>query len=124
MLLRNLLSLLLVLVLSASAATASAKDDWHTWGAVVATGTPGDASSNLRYWLEGQGRFTDDSSRFGQGIVRGALGYVFAPRATLWAGYAYIPNDPPNRSDNIVEHRAWQQLTWSTAEPVGGLPRL
>ena len=97
-----------------------ASQDWQTWGAVVASGVIGDQSSTLRFWLEGQGRFNDDSSRFNQGIVRTALGIAVAPRTTLWAGYAFIPNNPPGRGDTIVEHRAWQQLTWSAATPLLG----
>lgn len=99
---------------------AAASDDWHTWGAVVATGPLGSSDSSLRYWFEGQGRFNDDSSRFNQGIVRGALGYKIAPRTAMWAGYAFIPSDPPNRRSDIVEHRVWQQLTWSAAQPLYG----
>lgn len=99
---------------------AHASEDWQTWGAVVATGDIGGGDSTVRYWLEGQGRFNDDSSRFNQGIVRGALGYVVAPRTTVWAGYAFVPTDPQNRRDDIVEHRAWQQLTWSSDRPVAG----
>ncbi|MGR9089949.1 MAG: DUF2490 domain-containing protein [Gammaproteobacteria bacterium] len=111
----TLLALLLVFC-----AYAQASDDWQTWGAIVVTGDIGGDDSNVRYWLEGQGRFNDDSSRFNQGIVRGALGYVVRPRTTLWAGYAFVPSDPQNRSDDVVEHRAWQQLTWSAGQPVAG----
>lgn len=114
------LHLFVLLIALVACVCVNAKDDWHTWGAVVATGTIGEQDSNVRYWVEGQGRFNDDSSRFNQGIVRGALGYEIAPRTTLWAGYAFIPNDPPNRRDDIVEHRAWQQLTWSAATPLFG----
>ena len=106
----------LVLVNAPSHATS----DWHTWGAVVATGPLGARTGNLEFWLEGQGRFNDDSSRFNQGIVRSALGYRVSPRAVVWGGYAYIPNDPMNQAENIVEHRIWQQLTWSAPEPVAG----
>lgn len=108
------------LALLLACANAHASEDWHTWGAIVATGDLGGADSKLRYWLEGQGRFNDDSSRFNQGILRGALGLDVAPRATVWAGYAFIPTDPQNRRDDIVEHRAWQQLTWSAAQPLAG----
>jgi len=94
--------------------------DWHTWGAVVASGRLGSPQSKARFWLEGQGRFNDDSSRFNQGIVRGALGHAVAERAALWAGYAYIPTDPRGVADTIDEHRIWQQLTWRTAGPVAG----
>lgn len=117
---RTLQSCLTSILLMSMCIGTHARDDWHTWGAIVATGPLGGSDSRLRYWLEGQGRFNDDSSRFNQGIVRGALGYRFAPRAVLWAGYAFIPTDPPNRRDDIVEHRAWQQLTWSAQQPHFG----
>ena len=97
-----------------------AKEDWQTWGAVIATGALAEPHHNVEYWLEGQGRFNDDSSRFNQGIVRAALGYRVAERAVLWMGYGYIPNDPPQQRDNVIEHRIFQQLTWSCAEPLLG----
>ncbi len=111
---------LILLALIAGNAQAYASQDWHTWGAIVASGKISEQSSTLRFWLEGQGRFNDDSSRFNQGIVRTALGKVVAPRTALWAGYAFIPNNPPGRGDTIVEHRAWQQLTWSTGSLLPG----
>lgn len=95
-------------------------DDWHTWSAVVATGGLGDNESSWLYWLEGQARFNDDSSRFNQAIVRGALGRKVAQNAALWAGYAFIPGNRPRSSDNIAEHRIWQQFTWGAQQPVMG----
>jgi hypothetical protein len=90
----------------------------HTWGAMVATGSLLSDDGPVRFWIEGQSRFNDGSSRFNQAIARTALGYVVAPRTTLWAGYAWIPTDPQGQPDNIVEHRIWQQLTWSRAAPL------
>jgi hypothetical protein len=108
-------------VVLASTAQAAADEDFHTWGAVVATGALGAALPAARFWLEGQGRFDDDSSRFNQGIVRAALGHALGPRAVLWAGYAFIPTRPRGPGNDIVEHRPWQQLTWRAAAPFAGL---
>lgn len=103
------------------AAPAAADEDFHTWGAIVATGPLSTALPDARFWLEGQGRFDDDSSRFNQGIVRAAFGHAFTSRAVLWAGYAYIPTHPPGSGNNTVEHRPWQQFTWRAAAPFAGL---
>lgn len=103
-----------------SSCSSLAQSDWHTWGAIVATGNFIDADTGLDFWMEGQGRFNDDSSRFNQGIVRAALGYRLTPRMTIWAGYGFIPNNPPNRRDNVIEHRAFQQLTWQPENPIHG----
>lgn len=117
---RYLASLVLFALLCASSNTLLADDDWHTWGAIVATGRLGGDTSKLEYWLEGQGRFNDDTSRFNQGIARTALGYRLGERSVVWGGYAYIPNNPPTQPDNIVEHRIWQQLTHSFTQPIAG----
>lgn len=105
----------------AVAVSAGAQEDFHSWGAVLATGAIGQPSADLRYWLEGQGRFNDDSSRFNQGILRGALGKAVGARAVLWGGYAFIPTEPPGAANDTVEHRIWQQLTWQAPGPIAGL---
>jgi len=74
----------------------------------------------MDFWMEGQGRFNDDTSRFNQGIVRAALGYRLASRTKIWAGYGFIPNNPRNRREKVIEHRAWQQLTWRAEDPIHG----
>lgn len=101
-------------------AVADTVDDWHTWSAAVATGPLGGSETPWRFWLEGQARFNDDTSRFNQAILRGALGRALTARATVWAGYAWIPSNRPGTSQNVSEHRLWQQLTWSTASPLAG----
>lgn len=98
----------------------AAEHDFHTWGAVVASGALVPEHPSWRYWLEGQGRFDDDSTRFNQGIVRGAIGHALGERAVLWAGYALIPTHPRGRGNDSTEHRAWQQLTWRAAQPFAG----
>ncbi len=114
---RNVACWLCGAIFAVSGMAAAAESDTQTWGAVVATGTAGPTDSALRYWLEGQGRFNDDSSRFGQGIVRAGLGHTVGENAVLWGGYAFIPTDPLERSDDVVEHRLWQQWTWGSALP-------
>ena len=94
----------------------TADEDWHTWGAVIASGHPSESMPNLAFWLEGQGRFNDDTSRFNQGILRTALGYRLSERAVVYGGYGYIPNNPPNNPDNVVEHRLYQQLSFGTVQ--------
>jgi hypothetical protein len=101
-------------------ASSLAESDWHTWGAVVTTGDFLSPNTGMDFWMEGQGRFNDDTSRFNQGIVRAALGYRLAPRTTIWAGYGFIPNNPRNRREKVIEHRAWQQLTWRAEDPIHG----
>lgn len=116
------LALLLAVLLLLTSPMLSAQSDMHVWGAAVATGSIGaaEAGSAPRFWLEGQGRFNDDASRWNQGIVRGAIGYPVGKRAVLWGGYAFVPTRPIGRGDDIVEHRLWQQLTWSPqVEPAG-----
>ncbi|MEX2480526.1 MAG: DUF2490 domain-containing protein [Gammaproteobacteria bacterium] len=102
------------------AVCAGAQEDFHSWGAVLVTGAIGDRSAGLNYWLEGQGRFNDDSSRLNQGIVRGALGKSVGARAVLWGGYAFIPTHPVGAANDTVEHRVWQQLTWQAPGALAG----
>lgn len=108
----------MLFVLAATPGRADTVEDWHTWSALLATGRLGAANSPWRYWLEGQARFNDDSSRFNQALLRGAVGRALGPSATVWAGYAFVPTNRPRTPDNLAEHRLWQQLTWST--PLAG----
>jgi hypothetical protein len=106
--------------LAAPGAARAVDDDGQTWLAVVATGGIGARPTPWRYHLEGQARYNDDSSRFHQGLLRGALGREVAARTVLWAGYAYVPTDPEGDPSDVLEHRFWQQLTWSADGEVAG----
>ncbi|MDA0822051.1 MAG: DUF2490 domain-containing protein [Proteobacteria bacterium] len=112
--------LLCAMLLTSQKAAADVSEDWHTWGAIVSNGPLGGDDSRYRFWLEGQGRFDDDTSRLNQGLLRGALGYSVLPRTELWAGYAFVTTNRVGSSDDIVEHRYWQQLTWRAAAPWVG----
>jgi len=67
----------------------------------------------LRWWLDAQVRFQDNTDGFHQGIIRPGLGYALTDRATLWLGYAWVRTSPAGGRDTD-EHRIWQQLTWAT----------
>ncbi|MEQ8661458.1 MAG: DUF2490 domain-containing protein [Gammaproteobacteria bacterium] len=116
----RLAALLALATGAALPASADTAEDFHTWGAVIATGPLGGAASRARFWAEGQGRFEDDSSRRFQGFLRVAGGWLVAPRTVLWAGYGYFNNDAAGVPEDTVEHRIWQQLTWAPAQALAG----
>lgn len=92
-------------------------DDFEVWGNVTATGSlaPVNPSlTNFRFWLEGQGRFGNDSSQFSQGIIRPGVGYAVNDKTTVWLGYAWIPTAQPFALRNSFnENRIWQQVLWA-----------
>ena len=97
-------------------AHAKTVEDFQTWGNVTATGSLGVISPDLqkmKYWLEGQGRFGNDTSQFSQGMLRAGLGYAVAEKVSVWLGYAFIPTDEPFATKEFDEHRIWQQVLWS-----------
>lgn len=115
------LALALVLIPAAASADPTA-EDFQTWAAITATGTLGALSSSLqsfRYWMEGQGRFGNDSSSLSQGMVRPGLGYALNSNASLWLGYAYAPTMEPFTTDSFNEQRLWQQFLWSDKASIG-----
>lgn len=59
-----------------------------------------------RIWLEGQSRFDDDWNHWYQGMVRAAVGYSLSDRATIWAGYTWLP------TQNLGKHYNSQQDVW------------
>jgi hypothetical protein len=97
-------------------------EDFQTWATVTAIGSfepiaPG--LRNFRYWLEGQGRFGNDSSSLSQGMVRPGLGYALNENASLWLGYAFVPTMEPFTTQDFNEHRIWQQFLWTDKTFLG-----
>ncbi|MDD5462413.1 MAG: DUF2490 domain-containing protein [Methylococcales bacterium] len=73
--------------------------DAGSWLQVVAEGSlkPLDPSLEKgRIWLEGQSRWDDDWNHWYQGMVRAAVGYSLSDRATIWAGYTWLPTQNVN----------------------------
>jgi len=69
-------------------------EDSGAWIQSVAEGSLGviDPSwQKSRIWLETQSRFDGDWSHWYQGMLRTAVGYSLTERATIWAGYTFLP---------------------------------
>ncbi len=112
----SLLTLLLSL-LPESAVARSTDEDFQTWSTMIVTGSVAPSSQkwkSFKYWMEGQGRFGNDSSRFSQGIVRPALGYALNDHTSVWLGGDWVPTSRPFAlKDDFNEYRSWQQVLWS-----------
>ncbi len=111
-----------LLVNPVTAFSESLNQDFQTWGNITALVSLGKADSklkNVKLWLEGQGRFGEDSSQFSQGILRPGIGYYVKKNISLWLGYGWIPNNPPAPSQDFDEHRIWQQLLWTEQFDIG-----
>jgi len=95
------------------ASTAFAADDLlqdaGSWLQVVGEGSLKVVDPRLekgRIWLEGQARFDDNWNHWYQGMVRAAAGYSLSDRATIWAGYTWLP------TQNVGKDYVSQQDVW------------
>jgi len=115
-------SLLLAINSTAFAHTAY-DEDFQTWGNMTARGNFGAlGNSKVLWWLEGQGRFGADATRFAQGIIRPGVGYAVTDKLSVWLGYAWIPTSKPFAARTpFNEHRIWQQVLWSDRFSFGTL---
>jgi hypothetical protein len=96
--------------------------DFQTWTNITANASFGLIDPGLtkfRFWLEGQGRFGNDSTTLSQGILRPGLGYSLADNLSLWLGYAVIPTMEPFTQNDFNENRIWQQVLWTPTTPFG-----
>ncbi|MGY6214669.1 DUF2490 domain-containing protein [Methylolobus aquaticus] len=96
--------------------------DFQIWTAITAKGTLGlvdPATNPIRFWLEGQGRYGNDSTTLSQGILRAGVGYALNDHSSLWLGYAYVPTMQPFTNQSRNEQRSWQQYLWSTHSESG-----
>ena len=110
------LGLFIASLIFSFSAMAKTVEDFQTWGNITATGDLGFLSPSLKkfkYWMEGQGRFGDDTSRFSQGIIRPGLGYAINDNWSVWLGYAWVPTQQPFTKTNFDENRIWQQLLYT-----------
>lgn len=84
-------------------------EDAGSWLQVVGEGSLKTINPNWekgRVWLEGQSRFDDNWNHWYQGMARTAIGYSLSDRATIWAGYTWLP------TQNIGKHYVSQQDVW------------
>jgi hypothetical protein len=83
--------------------------DAGSWLQIVGEGSLKVVDPSLekgRIWLEGQSRFDDDWNHWYQGMVRAAVGYSLSDRATIWAGYTWLP------TQNVGKKYSSQQDVW------------
>ena len=69
-------------------------------------------SKNARVWVEGQTRFNDNFNHWYQGMVRTALGYSISDRATIWAGYTWLPTQNLKFGTQTNGNYVAQQDVW------------
>lgn len=109
---KSLSSVCFFSVALAATSLASADDllqDAGSWLQVVGEGSlqavdPGLA--NTRIWLEGQSRWDDDGNHWYQGMVRAAVGHSLGGRATIWAGYTFLPRQQLGKP-SVAQQDVW-----------------
>ncbi|QSA98891.1 DUF2490 domain-containing protein [Methylococcus sp. EFPC2] len=92
-----------------AAASEDLLQDAGSWLQVVGEGSLQAIDPSLeksRIWLEGQSRWDGDWNHWYQGMARVALGYSLSDRATIWAGYTWLP------TQNIGKASSSQQDVW------------
>ncbi len=106
----------LALTLASAPAPALAEEDGNVWLGQFVTIK---ADEKVFVRLEAQERFTNDSERLGQLLLRSLVAYRFARDAHVGAGYAYVLTDPvgPVR---LNEHRFYQELGLRLLKTEGG----
>jgi hypothetical protein len=110
------LSVLLIVFCYFQQGFAATERDFQTWFNVTATGNfnkESKAFSRFKYWLEGQDRIGDNSSRSSQEMLRPGLGYSLTENTSLWLGYGWIHTGAPFTTTPFAENRIWQQLLWT-----------
>lgn len=72
----------------------------------------------VRFWVEGQARFNNDFNQFYQGLVRTAIGYSLSDRATIWAGYTWLPTHQVGKSA-ISQQDVWPAFRYALPTDFG-----
>ncbi len=112
-------------VMLGSVSTISMADDLlqdaGSWMQIVGEGSLKVVDPKLekgRIWLEGQSRFDDDWKHWNQGVVRAALGYSLSDRATIWAGYTWVPTQNVGKS-YVSQQDVWPAFRYVLPTSVG-----
>lgn len=112
---------LFLFALSLSAAADNLTEDSGAWLQAVAEGSMAFIDPSLkngRVWMEGQTRFDRDWSHWYQGMVRTAVGYSLSDRATLWAGYTWLPTQNIGK-DYIAQQDIWPAFRYVVPTDIG-----
>ena len=57
--------------------------------------------------------FIPKKNIYDKNIVRGGVGYILNPTATLWVGYDFRPSQKYRMNRFLLNQRLWQQLLWN-----------
>lgn len=107
-------------ITQASADESLIQDD-GSWMQMVAEGSLKSVNPDLekvRFWLEGQARFNNDFNQFYQGVARVAIGYALTDRATIWAGYTWVPTHQFNKTP-VSEQDVWPAFRYNLPTDFG-----
>jgi Protein of unknown function (DUF2490) len=115
--------LLLAQCLQSPVQASTLYEDAGTWVQMVGEGDLGKIDPSLkkaRVWIEGQSRYAGGMDYWYQGMVRAAVGYSLSDRATIWAGYTWLPSqaitypngDPARKAANDPLAFVSQQDMW------------
>lgn len=110
------LPLLLPLLALAAAPAAAAEEDGNVWLGQFATIN---TSDKVFVRLEAQERFTNDSERLGQLLLRSLVAYRINREVNIGAGYAYVLTDPVGPV-KLNEQRFYQELNIRLLTTPGG----
>lgn len=117
----GLFCLLFLCVLSLSAAADDLTEDSGAWLQAVAEGSMAFIAPSLkngRVWMEGQTRFDRDWSHWYQGMMRTAMGYSLSNRASLWAGYTWLPTQNIGKA-YIAQQDIWPAFRYVLPTDIG-----
>lgn len=73
-----------------------------------------------RLWLEGQSRWDRDWDHWYQGMIRTAVGYSLSDRATIWAGYTWLPTHNVGK-DYVSQQDLWPAFRYVLPTDFGTL---
>lgn len=117
----RLLFLALLSTIAAPSLAGELTEDSGAWLQAVAEGSLefiDPSLKNGRIWLEGQTRFDGNWDHWFQGMARTAVGYSLSDRATLWAGYTWLPTQNIGK-DYIAQQDIWPAFRYVLPTEIG-----
>lgn len=96
-------------------------EDTGAWMQAVGEGSLKIVDPSLekgRLWLEGQSRFDGNWNHWYQGMVRTAVGYSLSDRATIWAGYTWLPTQNQG-NPYIAQQDVWPAFRYILPTDIG-----
>lgn len=96
-------------------------EDTGAWMQVVGEGSLKVVDPSLekgRLWLEGQTRFDGNWDHWYQGMVRTAVGYSLSDRATIWAGYTWLPTQNAHKP-YLSQQDIWPAFRYILPTDIG-----